>query len=658
MRDSVKRLAAVGTVLLDAVVKLLVFLSVAFLFYEVFLSRSNSEYHLLYRYARYITDVVTLQAGVTAEGIDAWFYIGPAIRNSLLIFIPAIVMSLAIAYALGVAEFLGSRGRVSRVVQTLAAGVSAMPIYWIAVLLFVLAIRTGWFPIGGTGSAGASSLTAVGRVFDRIHHLVLPWASIMVFAVLFLSSAVGTRVDALAGRDFVRNARAAGLSKRDVLRTHLRGPILAEILSQAAFYLPMLVTYTVLVERVFQYPGLGYYMVQPYARNWWMGADLALSRNALLYLGAGTIAIQTLARIGVAALLPTRRSTDSRKPVDRRLVWAVVAALILGVGVIAFTPEAAFVGGGLFASIALLVARLSPWVVLAALAWKFRGRATKDEPAKHESSERAPSGPQTPRTDARSRVRRLRLRPIIPIGLGAIGAVVVLSFVVPITGPYQPWQLKMALNEGQIGTVVLHYLTEALAGSPFILVPLAGAAIGALVGTVMGTISGHAKLVALDRVVEQLEVFPSVLIMVLVAGLWPERLTGLVATLGLIGALRFYRISRLEVSQLAGREFVQYATFLGTSGPGLLVRHYVPAILPALGHALFILAADLVVLEANLSYLGALYPSGGWSAMLNQTKTAFVRGDYLPALFPALLMILTVALLRVMARSVKRGDAS
>ena len=104
---------------------------------------------------------------------------------------------------------------------------------------------------------------------------------------------------------------------------------------------------------------------------------------------------------------------------------------------------------------------------------------------------------------------------------------------------------------------------------------------------------------------------------------------------------------------------------MGTGTLGLLFRHLRVNLAPVIGQTSILIAVDLIVLEANLSFLAALYeipfehqqllPVAGWGAMLNETRSLLIRGETLPALIPASFLVVFIVALRYIARRISEG---
>lgn len=150
----------------------------------------------------------------------------------------------------------------------LGTGVSfvgiAMPVFWLALILqLVFGVWLGWLPVAGTHTVGDASL------LDHLAHLVLP-AFVLSFRYVagwsrYLRSSLLTALRA----DYVRTARAKGLSERTVVGVHALRNALIPVVSIMALNLAALFSGAVITETVFAWPGIGRMFVQAmFARDY------------------------------------------------------------------------------------------------------------------------------------------------------------------------------------------------------------------------------------------------------------------------------------------------------------------------------------------------------------------------------------------------------
>ncbi|MGE0440595.1 MAG: ABC transporter permease [Gemmatimonadales bacterium] len=199
------------------------------------------------------------------------------------------LMGASFLFAAVIALLVGGLSALRRgtLFDHVATGVSflgiAMPVFWFGLILqLVFAVRLGWLPVSGTGTVGLSSVS------DHLRHLVLPalvlsFRNIAGWSRYFRSSLLQ------AGRaDYIRTARAKGLSGSAVLRAHQVRTALVPVVSIMALNLADLFAGAVITETVFAWPGIGRLFVQAmFAR------DYPLLMGILL-MGAATVVLFNL----------------------------------------------------------------------------------------------------------------------------------------------------------------------------------------------------------------------------------------------------------------------------------------------------------------------------------------------------------------------------
>jgi len=170
----------------------------------------------------------------------------------------------------------------------------ALPSFWVALMLqAALAVGLGWFPLAGMASPEAAAWSLPARLLDGAWHMVLP-----VFCLSYGSLAYFARfsranlLDALASES-LRAARARGLGPGRILWRHALGQAWIPFLTLAGLLLPTLVSGSVLIERIFAWPGLGGLMYESlFARDY--PTILGLTTLTAGLVVAGTLLADTL----------------------------------------------------------------------------------------------------------------------------------------------------------------------------------------------------------------------------------------------------------------------------------------------------------------------------------------------------------------------------
>jgi peptide/nickel transport system permease protein len=164
-----------------------------------------------------------------------------------------ILLQLLIGVPLGIVS-AARRGRwIDRASYGLTLLAQSAPTFFVGtLLLYVFAYRFGWFPIAGYGQPG----------IDRLHHLVLPAATLSTVSVAFYARVVRSELLDVLGEDYIRTARAKGLSERAILGRHALRNAAGPLVTLVGLDLGILLGGAVVTEYIFAWPGLGREVLQ------------------------------------------------------------------------------------------------------------------------------------------------------------------------------------------------------------------------------------------------------------------------------------------------------------------------------------------------------------------------------------------------------------
>jgi peptide/nickel transport system permease protein len=138
----------------------------------------------------------------------------------------------------------------------------ALPSFWIALLLvYFVAFKFGWFPIGGSIDAGDKvlSLPGIGSILD---HALLPGITLTLISLGLWILLMRNNMLTVLGEDYVRFARAKGLRNRAIAYRYAARNAVLPVFAQLALALGIVVGGQVFIEIVFSYRGVGYLLLQ------------------------------------------------------------------------------------------------------------------------------------------------------------------------------------------------------------------------------------------------------------------------------------------------------------------------------------------------------------------------------------------------------------
>jgi peptide/nickel transport system permease protein len=176
---------------------------------------------------------------------------------TLLLVITAQILALVVGVVLGIFSARKPNGFLSHIVTFLAMFGYSAPVFWTGILLLIgFSLHVHWFPV-----AGMRDITISGGFFvhfvDIVRHMVLPVITLSsIFLALYSRLARAAMMEVL-GSDYIRTAKAKGLSERDVVYKHALKNSLLPVITLAGLQFSAVISGAVLVETVFSWPGLG-----------------------------------------------------------------------------------------------------------------------------------------------------------------------------------------------------------------------------------------------------------------------------------------------------------------------------------------------------------------------------------------------------------------
>lgn len=199
----------------------------------------------------------TPSLGITFSNEDVLDLLVRRGGNTLILGLVVFVFSWLIALPLGIYAALRWRSLSDRLMTVFASVGMSFPGFVLALLLAVLAVKTGWFPLGGTQSDNYDSLNVFQKIWDKGIHLVLPATVLIVGSLASVQRQMrGNLLDVLAA-EYVRTARAKGLPENQVIYRHAVRTALNPLITMLGYEFSGLLGGAILTETVLGYPGLG-----------------------------------------------------------------------------------------------------------------------------------------------------------------------------------------------------------------------------------------------------------------------------------------------------------------------------------------------------------------------------------------------------------------
>jgi len=201
------------------------------------------------QYGYFLRDLATLNLGTSIKyQVPVATLLGQRLLVSLSVVGVTLLLTIVIAFPLGVLAALKKDSLIDNAVRSLFVVLMLMPSFWVGILLIIFfSVQLGLFPVSGYGNG----------LLDSLHHLFLPALTIALAITPVLVRALRSSIlDALSA-DYVRTARAKGLRESAVITAHVLRNALIPAVTLLGLSIGSLMGGTVILEKVFALPGAG-----------------------------------------------------------------------------------------------------------------------------------------------------------------------------------------------------------------------------------------------------------------------------------------------------------------------------------------------------------------------------------------------------------------
>jgi len=219
------------------------------------------------------------------------------------LFATLLLMGSSTVIAIAVGTWIGIRGATHRYslfdyVATIGAMVAlSIPTFWFGLVgIYVFSLKLGWLPAGNMYTIGD------GSVLNYLHHLIMPSVVLALVHIAIWSRYMRTATLDVISQEFVKTARAKGVTERRVLMKHVVGNALLPMITLAGVQLPSILTGALVTETVFTWPGMGRLFLDSLGYS-----DYPVVMGLLMFSAILTIAGNLIADIVVALVDPRIR---------------------------------------------------------------------------------------------------------------------------------------------------------------------------------------------------------------------------------------------------------------------------------------------------------------------------------------------------------------
>ena len=232
--------------------------------YSEWVEQLNAQYGLdtgvIQGYFKWASRAVRLDFG------DSWFWNQPVLKKfssviwySFALGLVTFILEIIIAIPAGVAAARRQYSATDYTVTVIALiGISLPSFFFATILKYVLSVKLGWLDLYGIVGRYHESYSSMGKILDMAQHMIMPVITLTVVSVGSLMRYTRTNMLEVLNADYIRTARAKGLSEDRVVNYHAFRNTLIPIVTLLGGSLPGLFSGAMITETLFQIPGIGY----------------------------------------------------------------------------------------------------------------------------------------------------------------------------------------------------------------------------------------------------------------------------------------------------------------------------------------------------------------------------------------------------------------
>jgi peptide/nickel transport system permease protein len=253
---------------------------------------------------RYLAWVASLATGDLGTSYTYSVPVGQLVLERLEITLPLALIAMALTTAIAIAFGVYAAAQHNRpgdlaIMAATQLGI-AIPNFWFAILLILLfAVHLGWFSAGGFPGWSAGSWPA-------LKALLLPALALALVQAAILARVTRSAVLEVLREDFVRTARAKGLSRHQTLWRHVLRNALIPVVTLMGLQFATLLSGTIVIENVFFLPGIGRLVFQAINQR-----DLIVVKDVVVLLAAMVVAVNFLVDLLYAVIDPRLKESGA-----------------------------------------------------------------------------------------------------------------------------------------------------------------------------------------------------------------------------------------------------------------------------------------------------------------------------------------------------------
>lgn len=203
---------------------------------------------------------------IRLEFDDSWLFNQPVLKKfssviwySFVLGVISFILEMVIAIPLGVKAAKKQYSFSDYTITVVAlVGISLPSFFFATILKWIFSVKLKWFDLYGIVGRMHEQLSPMGKLLDMGHHIILPIVTLTIVSIGGMMRYVRTNMLEVLNSDYIRTARAKGLSEKKVVNYHAFRNTLIPIVTLMGGTLPSLFAGAMITETLFQIPGIGY----------------------------------------------------------------------------------------------------------------------------------------------------------------------------------------------------------------------------------------------------------------------------------------------------------------------------------------------------------------------------------------------------------------
>ena len=245
------------------------------------------------QYGKWLWQLLQLNPGYSREyGQPVFEIILPALKNTLVLTIAAVVLGKIVAIALGIFSAVRQYSIGDYVLTATTFIAYSVPAFWLGLMLIILfSVKLGWLPTSGIVNSELEPGSWAATV-DWLKHLILPVAVLAISEIIQVQRFMRSSLLEVLRQDYLTTARAKGLSESVVIGRHALKNALIPVVTIIAVTMPRVVGGSTVIETVFAYPGMGRLLYTSI-----MGNDYIVAMTVVMIIAVTVVFFNLLADV-------------------------------------------------------------------------------------------------------------------------------------------------------------------------------------------------------------------------------------------------------------------------------------------------------------------------------------------------------------------------